>query len=81
LSRLVRNIHLAVVTVVGHTKCGGIEAAWFASRELIIPTETPLQRWLAPLTNLSKELGLNHSIEDKDRALRILTEANARRQV
>ncbi|KAJ7897571.1 hypothetical protein B0H14DRAFT_3853206 [Mycena olivaceomarginata] len=34
---------------------------------------------LPPLTNLSKELGLNHPI--KDRALRILTKDHARRQV
>ncbi|KAJ7282227.1 carbonic anhydrase [Mycena rebaudengoi] len=70
------------IVVVGHTKCGGVEAAWLTSREPVIPTDTPLQRWLVPLINLSKELGLNRlPIGDKDKALRILTEENARRQV
>ncbi|KAJ7437225.1 carbonic anhydrase [Mycena galericulata] len=70
------------IVVVGHTKCGGVEAAWLASREPIVPTDTPLQRWLVPLINLSKELHLDRvPIEDKDKALRILTEENARRQV
>jgi hypothetical protein len=72
----------AAVVVVGHTKCGGVEAAWLTSREPVIPTDTPLQRWLVPLINLSKELGLNRlPIGDKEKALRILTEENARRQV
>ncbi|KAJ7277395.1 hypothetical protein C8J57DRAFT_1504234 [Mycena rebaudengoi] len=72
----------AAVVVGGHTKCGGVEAAWLTSREPFIPTDTPLDRWLVSLINLSKELGLNRlPIEDKNKALRILTEENARRQV
>jgi carbonic anhydrase len=67
---------------VGHTQCGGVEAAWLASREPVNPTGTPLERWLIPLINLSRELGLNLlPIGDKEKALRILTEENARRQV
>ncbi|KAF7328174.1 Carbonic anhydrase [Mycena venus] len=70
------------IVVVGHTKCGGVEAAWLASREPTIPTATPLQRWLVPLIDLSKQLGLDRlPLEDKEKALRILTEENARRQV
>jgi carbonic anhydrase len=68
--------------VVGHTKCGGVEAAWLASREPSVPADTPLQRWLLPLIALSKELHLDkYPLADKDKALRILTEENARRQV
>ncbi|KAJ7471022.1 carbonic anhydrase [Mycena latifolia] len=69
------------IVVVGHTKCGGVEAAWLASREPVFPTDTHLQRWLVPLIQLSKELHLNEiPIEEKEKALRMLTEANARRQ-
>ncbi|KAJ6450797.1 carbonic anhydrase [Mycena sanguinolenta] len=71
------------IVVVGHTSCGGVEAAWIASRAPgAIPTQTPLQSWLAPLVQYSIDLGLNkYPIEEKAKALRLLTEANARRQV
>ncbi|KAJ7169292.1 carbonic anhydrase [Mycena crocata] len=70
------------IVVVGHTKCGGIEAAWLASREPAVPATTPLQRWLLPLVQLSKALHLDKfPIEQKEKALRILTEENCGRQV
>ncbi|KAF8199375.1 carbonic anhydrase [Mycena galopus ATCC 62051] len=76
------------IVVVGHTACGGVEAAWLASKEPSgFPgpshkSTTPLTRWLAPLIALSTELGLNNYPDgEKAKALRILTEENARRQV
>ncbi|KAJ7227592.1 carbonic anhydrase [Mycena haematopus] len=78
----VDSLHVEAIIVVGHTTCGGVEAAWVASKDSAIPNQTPLQRWLVPLIKLSVELGLNkYPIEEKAKALRILTEENARRQV
>jgi carbonic anhydrase len=75
------------VVVVEHTSCGGIEAAWVMAQdsptESAIPPGTPLQRWLTSLVILAKELGLKNPpfSEEKTRALRILSEEKARRQV
>jgi len=62
------------VIIVGHTKCGGVKAAWEASTmgQLTLP-------WLAPLVELSKTLGLDDLPEAE--ALPILTEENVKQQV
>ncbi|KAJ7455688.1 carbonic anhydrase [Mycena galericulata] len=64
------------IVVVGHSKCGGVTAAWHLSRgsDLDVRTGT-LNRWLLPLVELSKELKLDQ-IEDKATAVPILTEEN-----
>ncbi|KAJ6545480.1 carbonic anhydrase [Mycena capillaripes] len=78
----IEHLHVEDIVVVGHTKCGGVEAAWLASRDAITPTKTPLERWLVPLIELSRFLGLNKlPLEDKEKALRILMEENVKRQV
>ncbi|KAF8147622.1 carbonic anhydrase [Mycena galopus ATCC 62051] len=70
------------IVVVGHSKCGGVRTAWDLSRKSVVPTDTPIQRWLRPLIELSKDLGLDQlAPEDKAKALRTLTEQNVRRQV
>ncbi|KAJ7210878.1 carbonic anhydrase [Mycena pura] len=70
------------IVVAGHTKCGGVEAAWLASREPGTPRNTPVERWLVPLIELSRELRLNTlPLDRKEDAVRALTEENVRRQL
>ncbi|KAF7367170.1 Carbonic anhydrase [Mycena sanguinolenta] len=80
----VETLHVKDIVVVGHTSCDAVEAAWLSSKlphDRRHPAEKPLQRWLAPLARLSIELGLNlYPMEEKHKAVRMLTEENARRQ-
>jgi hypothetical protein len=72
------------VVVCGHTQCGGVEARWLLAQSVpAVPKGTPLHRWLQPIVVTAKALGLNKLpyLEQKERALRILTSANAREQV
>ena len=60
---------------MGHTKCGGVENAWKASK----PGGPPTLEWLAPLVQLSKDLHLDELPEDV--ALPKLTEESVKQQV
>ncbi|KAJ7721489.1 carbonic anhydrase [Mycena metata] len=78
----VEHLEVQDIVIVGHSMCGGITAAWNLSRESVVPTDTPVQRWLLPLIALSKELELDQlAPEHKARAVKILTEENVKRQV
>ncbi|KAF8143547.1 carbonic anhydrase [Mycena galopus ATCC 62051] len=78
----VESLRVQDIVVVGHSMCGGVTEAWRLSRKPVVPTDTPIQRWLRPLIALSKELGLDQlALEDRAKAVRILTEENVRRQV
>lgn len=73
------------VVVAGHTSCGGAAAciAAAAAHPLSAPADgkrpTPLERWLAPLTDLARELAAAHP-DEKLTPLE-LVEAGVRRQV
>jgi carbonic anhydrase len=72
------------VVVVGHTHCGGAEAALdgadHATHRHPDPGAKPLTRWLTPLTQLAAEL-LPPPRPPRDVALQRLIEANVRAQV
>ena len=72
-----------VVVICGHSSCGGVEAAWKASRGVLdhsLASSRFIMQWLAPLVQLSKDLGLDLE-PDKDKALPILTAESVKRQV
>ncbi|KAJ7911922.1 carbonic anhydrase, partial [Mycena leptocephala] len=82
----INNLHIEDIVLAGHTKCGGVEAAWLLSPDFPpspilddVPTGSPLWRWLQPLITLPKKLNLNRLpwSAQKDTALRLLTDAHA----
>ncbi|KAJ6522195.1 hypothetical protein DFH09DRAFT_1330674 [Mycena vulgaris] len=78
----IESLYVQDTVFIGQTKFGGVEAAWLASREPITPTETPLQRWLSPLIEISRVLGLDIlPLEEKEKALRFLMQENFNWQV
>jgi carbonic anhydrase len=79
------------VVVVGHTECGGAAACFAAasSADYVpgeafaidsgLPADAPLNKWLAPLTELASSLQL--STAPREEALPILVEENVKAQV
>lgn len=61
------------VVVAGHSHCGGVAACLAAAQEKPTEPGAPLQRWLAPLTDLARSLDGPQPLE--------LVEANVRAQV
>jgi hypothetical protein len=75
--------HPPAVVLAGHTGCGGAAACYQAvSARSSAPSpkqETPLSRWLAPLTALVASLDLSSATPDA--ALDVIVQANVKRQV
>jgi carbonic anhydrase len=67
--------HFIQVVIVGHSRCGGVTAAWEASKD----NEEPPLEWLTPVVELSDKLGLNY--EPAEKAIPALTKANVWEQV
>ncbi|TBU24252.1 carbonic anhydrase [Dichomitus squalens] len=76
LSYAVENPKMRVdhIIVVGHTRCGGVEACCKAAQADDSPPANALQRWLAPLTEFARNNGLGGDLS-------ALLEANVRMQV
>lgn len=55
----VQNIHVSHVFVVGHTRCGGVDAALRAAGTRT-RRNAVLGEWLANLTQLARDLGLEY---------------------
>lgn len=72
--------HLSLVVVVGHSHCGGAAACLAAAGNPppAEPPNVPLLRWLTPLTNLVRTLGLPL---EPGAALSAVVDANVRQQV
>jgi len=66
------------ILIVGHTKCGGAEASLKAARGEPLPPG-PLERWLTPLTELTRRLGLQ-LLPDPEALIKVI-EASVREQV
>ncbi|KAF8643859.1 hypothetical protein AX16_008875 [Volvariella volvacea WC 439] len=78
------------VVIVGHTNCGGAMACLNAARAqnnpngtnatiTTLPPDEPLNRWLAPLTDLA--VALKVSSAPPDDALQLVVEENVKKQV
>lgn len=71
----VNNIGVDHILVVGHTRCGGVEMAATAAMNLPMgPPTTPMERWLAPLTEFARGVEPQGDVT-------ALMEANIRLQV
>ena len=55
LTYAVNNLHVSHVIVVGHTRCGGVEAAQKAAAQPPSPPDGPLARWIAPIVDIARE--------------------------
>jgi len=74
------------VVVVGHTSCGGAAACLKGARHLRKSDgsgahETPLDRWLAPLTTLVASLDISEEHVSDEHALPVVVEENVKMQV
>lgn len=70
---------LSLVIVVGHSNCGGAAACVAAAGAPPQQPETPLLRWLTPLTDLARSLGVESLGQTE--ALSLLVKENVRQQV
>jgi len=78
LAYAVKVVGVEHVVVVGHTRCGGAIACYDASLKPPANPESPLDRWLTPLTELARSLNLP---PDRDAAISVLIEENVKEQV
>ena len=67
------------VAVVGHTHCGGAAACVKAASSPHQPANSPLARWLEPLTELARSLK-DDSLQEKE-AISLLVKESVKKQV
>ncbi|KAG2140022.1 carbonic anhydrase, partial [Suillus cothurnatus] len=67
------------VVLVGHSICGGAQAAIQAAGAEPTKPNNPIERWLIPLIELVRTLDLSGL--DENEALDIVTKANINKQV
>ncbi|TDL27041.1 carbonic anhydrase [Rickenella mellea] len=83
LTYAVEQLGVEHVIVVGHTQCGGAAGAYAAAcsnpEPSPTPPATPLERWLAPLISLARDLRL--STAPRDQALAVLVDESVKTQV
>jgi carbonic anhydrase len=75
---------VALVVVVGHTGCAGVESCLHAAKTgtgLGFAEESPVTRWLTPLKALAQSVVQSDAGEGTERLLRKIVEANGRAQV
>lgn len=78
-----------LVVVVGHTECGAAAACFGACKNYVAgqtpvtvpshPSDSPLNRWLVPLTTLAASLGISSAPANE--ALPLLVRENVKAQV
>ncbi|KAG1811704.1 carbonic anhydrase [Suillus variegatus] len=79
LSYAVDPVGVKHVVLVGHSVCGGAQAAIQAAKEGPVEPHNPLTRWLAPLIQLVRTLDL-HGLPENE-AVDKVVEANILKQV
>lgn len=65
------------VVIVGHTQCGGAIACYDAAQAAPSSSDTPLSRWLTPLTKLASNL----QSQSPEGGVPLLVEENVKAQV
>ncbi|KAH7928015.1 carbonic anhydrase [Leucogyrophana mollusca] len=84
LTYAIKVVGVEHVVIVGHTKCGGAIACYDAAKEAgtnsgtELGSESPINRWLAPLTKLAGSLDLP---SDANEAVTVLVKENVKVQV
>jgi len=82
LSYAVSVLGVEHIVVVGHTQCGGAAACLQFAQSPPTPTpDTPLNRWLTPLTSLAASVQSRLPTPSDSEALAILVEENVKAQV
>ena len=77
------------VIVVGHSRCGGVNACYHAAESNADPSHTihhippsdPLNKWLKPLTELAFSLKPKWSSMSPSQAVQYIAEENVKKQV
>ena len=78
LTYAIEQVKVEHIIVVGHTQCGGAIACFNAAKNPSSPSDdTPLGRWLTPLTQLASNL----QSEFPDGGVSLLVEENVKAQV
>jgi carbonic anhydrase len=74
---------MITVVVVGHSSCGGVVEAFnaAASPSDHHKTETPLERWLEPLTDYARSINVTANSLPEDQGVPLLVEDNVKLQV
>ncbi|KAI0036323.1 carbonic anhydrase [Vararia minispora EC-137] len=80
LTYAVGTLKVEHILVVGHSHCGGVAAAYWASQNPPVPPSDSLTRWLAPLTALAVLLGIGN-VQPSEAAITLLVEENVKAQV
>lgn len=84
LTYAIQGLSVEHIVIVGHTSCGGVHAACVAASSSDTESgvdNSPLSRYLSPLSNLARKIRREHPEVDEHRWSQLVTEASVADQV